>query len=71
MPPKIQRGKKIKTFADMEHHKLRYITQMLGEMRKMAEELDQQTLNYLIEMAQLEAHHKLEQSGSRKSGEPA
>ena len=46
--------------------KLKYITEMLAELRKLAVDLDENTLNYLIEMAILEANQRLEVVGFRQ-----
>lgn len=45
-----------KDFAEMRPDKLKYMADMLVELRKIAEDLDEKMVSYLIEMAILELH---------------
>lgn len=51
----------IRHLPEIEYTKLSYLTEMLEELRKLAEDLDERTLNYLIEMAMLESNQRMEQ----------
>lgn len=45
-----------KDFEEMRPDKLKYMADMLVELRKIAEDLDEKMVSYLIEMAILELH---------------
>jgi len=46
--------------ANMDISKLQYVADMLIELRKLSNDLDESTLTYLIEMALLEAKQRLQ-----------